>query len=71
MVIKGRDVFLEDLSLDGALLIDAVDDAKVSQDKLIKKMDLKTVNRHTACSLFSLFSIAPSWMPLPLNLVNI
>ncbi|XP_040996824.1 UDP-sugar pyrophosphorylase-like [Juglans microcarpa x Juglans regia] len=29
MVIKGRDVFLEDLSLDGALLIDAVDDAKV------------------------------------------
>ncbi|KAG2665872.1 hypothetical protein I3843_15G026000 [Carya illinoinensis] len=29
MVIKGRDVILEDLSLDGALLIDAVDDAKV------------------------------------------
>ena len=30
MVIKGRNVFLEDLSLDGALLIDAVDDAEVS-----------------------------------------
>jgi len=29
MVIKGRNVFLEDLSLDGALLIDAVDDAEV------------------------------------------
>lgn len=30
MVIRGRNVFLEDLSLDGALLIDAVDDAEVS-----------------------------------------
>nr|POF21804.1 udp-sugar pyrophosphorylase [Quercus suber] len=30
MVIKGRNVFLEDLSLDGALLIDAVEDAEVS-----------------------------------------
>ncbi|XP_042965764.1 UDP-sugar pyrophosphorylase-like isoform X1 [Carya illinoinensis] len=29
MVIKGRNVFLEDLSLDGALLIDAVEDAEV------------------------------------------
>ncbi|KAK7861214.1 udp-sugar pyrophosphorylase 1 [Quercus suber] len=29
MVIKGRNVFLEDLSVDGALLIDAVDDAEV------------------------------------------
>lgn len=29
MVIKGRNVFLEDLSLDGALIIDSVDDAEV------------------------------------------
>ncbi|XP_065619985.1 UDP-sugar pyrophosphorylase 1-like [Quercus suber] len=29
MVIKGCNVFLEDLSLDGALLIDAIDDAEV------------------------------------------
>lgn len=49
MVIKGRDVFLEDLSLDGALLIDAVDEAKVSWDMLIKTMDLKSANRQKAC----------------------
>lgn len=30
MVIKGRNVVLEDLSLDGALIIDSVDDAEVS-----------------------------------------
>lgn len=35
MAIKGRNIFLEDLSLDGALLIDAIEDAEVSQDKLI------------------------------------
>lgn len=35
MVIKGRNVFLEDLSLDGALLINAIEDAEVSKDKLI------------------------------------
>ena len=35
MAIKGRNIFLEDLSLDGALLIEAIDDAEVSQDKLI------------------------------------
>jgi hypothetical protein len=35
MAIKGRNIFLEDLSLDGALLIKAIDDAEVSQDKLI------------------------------------
>ncbi|XP_059630624.1 UDP-sugar pyrophosphorylase-like isoform X2 [Cornus florida] len=29
MVIKGRNIFLEDLSLDGALVIDSVDDAEV------------------------------------------
>jgi len=29
MAIKGRNVFLEDLSLDGALLIEAIDDAEV------------------------------------------
>ena len=39
MVIKGCNVFLEDLSLDGALLIDAVENAEVSQDNLIAKMD--------------------------------
>jgi UDP-sugar pyrophosphorylase len=39
MVIKGRNVFLEDLSLDGALLIDPIEDAEVSQDKLIAMMD--------------------------------
>ena len=30
LVIKGRDIFIEDLSLDGALIVDSVDDAKVS-----------------------------------------
>ena len=39
MVIKGCNVFLEDLSLDGALLIDPIEDAEVSQDKLIAMMD--------------------------------
>ncbi|PWA99511.1 UDP-sugar pyrophosphorylase [Artemisia annua] len=29
LVIKGRDIFIEDLSLDGALIVDSVDDAKV------------------------------------------
>lgn len=29
MAIKGRNVFVEDLSLDGALLIDAIDGAEV------------------------------------------
>ncbi|GLT55193.1 hypothetical protein SLA2020_283360 [Shorea laevis] len=29
MAIKGRNIFLEDLSLDGALLIDAIEDAEV------------------------------------------
>ena len=29
LAIKGRDIFLEDLSLDGALLVDAVDGAEV------------------------------------------
>ncbi|KAI7730494.1 hypothetical protein M8C21_003375 [Ambrosia artemisiifolia] len=29
LVIKGRDIFIEDLSLDGALIVDAVDDAEV------------------------------------------
>ncbi|KAK9061568.1 hypothetical protein SSX86_018750 [Deinandra increscens subsp. villosa] len=29
LVIKGRDIFIEDLSLDGALIVDSVDDAEV------------------------------------------
>lgn len=29
MVIKGRNIFVEDLSLDGAVLVDAIDDAEV------------------------------------------
>lgn len=46
MVIKGRNVFLVDLSLDGALLIDAVENAEVSQDKLIANIE-KIANRHS------------------------
>ncbi|GKA85778.1 UDP-sugar pyrophosphorylase [Tanacetum coccineum] len=30
LVVKGRDVFIEDLSLDGALIVDSVDDAEVT-----------------------------------------
>ncbi|KAF5444678.1 hypothetical protein F2P56_033794 [Juglans regia] len=63
MVIKGRNVFLEDLSLDGALLINAVEDAEVSQEKLIANIDLKNANRHSLpmwqnlmCSSFSFSS---------------
>ena len=29
MAIKGRNIFVEDLSLDGALVIEAIDDAEV------------------------------------------
>ncbi|KAB1203134.1 UDP-sugar pyrophosphorylase [Morella rubra] len=48
MVIKGRNVFLEDLSLDGALLINAIEDAEVKargsvQNKgwVLEKIDYK------------------------------
>nr|GEU63393.1 UDP-sugar pyrophosphorylase [Tanacetum cinerariifolium] len=30
LVVKGRDVYIEDLSLDGALIVDSVDDAEVT-----------------------------------------
>ncbi|PON60129.1 UTP--glucose-1-phosphate uridylyltransferase family [Parasponia andersonii] len=48
MVIKGRNVFVEDLSLDGALVIDAIEDAEVKvggsvQNKgwILEKVDYK------------------------------
>lgn len=36
LAIKGRNIFLEDLSLDGALIIDAIDDAEVKVEGSIK-----------------------------------
>jgi UDP-sugar pyrophosphorylase len=51
MVIKGRNVFLEDLSLDGALLIDPIEDAEVKvqgsvQNKgwILENVDYKDVS---------------------------
>lgn len=35
LAIKGPNIFIENLSVDGALIIDAVDDAEVWQDKFI------------------------------------
>lgn len=35
MVIKGRNILVEGLSLDGALIIDAIDDAEVNFDQPI------------------------------------
>ena len=35
MALKGRDICLEDLSLDGALIINSVDGAEVCHDKLM------------------------------------
>lgn len=34
MAIKGRNVFIEDLSLDGALIVDSIDDAEVCNEFL-------------------------------------
>jgi len=34
LAIKGKNIFIQNLSLDGALIIDAVDDAEVWQDDL-------------------------------------
>jgi len=34
LAIKGQNIFIENLSLDGALIIDAMDDAEVWQDNL-------------------------------------
>jgi UDP-sugar pyrophosphorylase len=36
MAIKGRNVFIKDLSLDGALIVDSIDDAEVKLGGLIK-----------------------------------
>lgn len=35
LVIKGRNVFINDLSLDGALIIDPADDAEVCEESKI------------------------------------
>ena len=35
MVIKGCNIFLEDLSLDGTLVVNSVEDAEVCHEKLI------------------------------------
>jgi UDP-sugar pyrophosphorylase len=37
LAIKGRNIFLEDLSLEGAFILDAIDDAEVGFDLKLQK----------------------------------
>lgn len=40
LAIKGRNIFLENLSLDGALIVDSVDDAEVCLNKALTNSTL-------------------------------